>query len=238
MVGRAVREHRMSTGYIVLPDSEGAAEPPTITYRDRGETKTKKIDVLLGDMIAGLQVAISLKGVGFRDQSSLGFGKNITGRLYELENETRRLHEYRAQAVVVALYFVPFGAVDDKRTTRSPSGFADVVTGLRRLTSRTDPHRQDEWHRVDLGFVGLYVPGERETFETRDRQVANRTNFSYEDPFKRGVVRYFDVRVNPPRRGRPVLGDTLSLEDMVDKIADVKGGPRTESEVWAEPEPD
>ncbi len=233
-----MRAHQFSRRLTVLPDPDGSAEPPTITYWERGEPKTKKVDVLVGDLVAGLQVAISLKGVGFRDQTSLGFGKNITGRLYELENETRRLHEYRPQAIVVALYFVPFGSVTDKKTSRTPSGFADIVTSVRRLTGRSDPHRQDEWHRVDLGFVGLYVPGERETFETRDRDPATRITFEYEDPLPRGLVRYFDVRKDPPRRGRPVLADTYTLEEMVEVIAAAQAGPAARDLIWSDPEPD
>lgn len=238
MVARTLREHEFSRRLTVLPDPDGSAEPPTITYWERGEAKTKKIDVLVGDLIAGLQVAISLKGVGFRDQASLGFGKNITGRLYELENETRRLHEYRPQAVVVALYFVPLGAAIDKKTDRTASSFADIVTAVRRVTGRSDAHRQDEWHRVDLGFVGLYVPGDPERFRTRDKDVSRRVDFAYDDPLPRGVVRYFDVRRDPPRRSRPKVDDTYTLEDVVELIATAQAGPAASETVWADPEPD
>jgi hypothetical protein len=239
MVAKALRERHFGRRLTVLPDAKGAAEPPTITYWERGEQKTKKIDVLVGDLITGLQVAISLKGVGFRDQGSLGFGKNITGRLYELENETRRLHEYRPQAIVVALYFVPVGAVRDKKTERTASGFADIVTSVRRLTGRSDPHRQDEWHRVDLGFVGLYVPGDVERFVRRDRDAARQGPFSYDDaPLKRGVICYFDVRRDPPKRGRPLVEETETLESMVDLIAQAQAGPAPRELVWGTPEAD
>lgn len=238
MVARAMRRHQFSRRLTVLPDPDGSAEPPTITYRERGEAKTKKVDVLVGDLIAGLQVAVSLKGVGFRDQTSLGFGKNITGRLYELENEARRLHEYRPQAIVVAMYFVPLGSVSDKKTSRTPSGFADIVTSVRGLTGRSDPHRQDEWHRADLGFVALYVPGERETFETRDSDAGRRATFEYEDPLPRGLVRYFDVRKDPPHRGRPAVADTYTLKEMVEIVATAQAGPAPGDLSWADPEPD
>lgn len=236
MVAAAIR-HQVGSRLTVLPDVDGTAEPPTITYQERGQTKRKKIDVLVGDLIAGLQIAISLKGVGFRDQTQLGFGKNITGRLYELENEARRLHEYRPQAVVVGLYFMPIGAVTDKKTSRSASGFADVVANLRSLTDR-DAHRQDEWHRVDLGFVGLYVPGDPERFITREKDAEKRAPFVYDDPFPRGVVRYFDVMTDPPRRGRPRVDDTLTLEEMVERVLDRHGGPEKARIAWAPAEPD
>lgn len=237
MVANALRAHRFTGPLTVLPDAEGANEPPTITYWDRGEEKSKKIDVLVGDLIAGLQVAVTLKGVGFRDQSSLGFMKNVTRVMYELENETRRLHEYRPQAVVVGMYFIPYGSVNDLKTARTPSGFADAVTYLRGMTGRTDPNRMDEWHRLDLAFVGLYVPGETEQFTVKSSSPHLRVPFTYRDPYPRGVVRYFDVRRNPPRRGRPRVVDTLSLEEVIDVIAVERSGPRAAEREWADPEP-
>jgi hypothetical protein len=220
MVAAAMRA-KVGRRLTVLPDRGGTAEPPTITYHERGQPKTKKIDVLVGDLIAGLQIAVSLKGVGFRDQAQLNFGKNITGRLYELENEARRLHEYRPQALVVGLYFVPIGAVDDKKTRRTPSGFADIVRNVRAICGRADPHRQDEWHRIDVGFVGLYVPGDVESFVI----AGTAERFEYKDPFARGVVRYFDVLTDPPERGRPLVDSTITLEQMVEGILDQHGGP-------------
>lgn len=233
-------ELRSSVGarLTVLPDAEGSAEPPTITYWDRGAEKRKKIDVLAGDLIGGLQIAVSLKGVGFRDQADLGFGHNITGRLYELENETRRLHEYRPQAVVVAIYFVPLGSVSDKKSTRSPSTFATIVSHLRRQAGRADPHRQDEWHRVDLGFVGLYVPGDVERFATRSRDESKRRPFEYVDALSRGVIRFVDVRTDPPRRGRPSIAETLTLREVVDVISAARAGPSPQPMNWADPERD
>lgn len=237
MVATVIRS-KVGSRLTVLPDPDGTAEPPTITYQERGQSKTKKIDVLVGDLVAGLQIAISLKGVGFRDQAQLNFGKNITGRLYELENEARRLHEYRPQAIVVGLYFVPLGAVEDKKTERTPSGFADVVTNVRALTGRADPHRQDEWHRVDMGFVALYVPGDPERFTTKHEHEDKRIPFSYDDPLPRGVVRYFDVETNPPKRGRPLVEDTMTLEEMVERILDQHAGPARTRVDWAPAEPD
>lgn len=238
LVADALRSHPGLARLTVLPDPTGTAEPPTITYWERGEPKEKKVDVVAGDLIAGLQIAVSLKGVGFRDQRSLGFGKNITGRLYELENETRRLHEYRPQALVVALYFVPIGSVEDKKTGRTPSSFADIVTSVRRLCGRADPHRQDEWHRVDLGFVGLYSAGEVESFTMRHNDPSKRVPFTYDDRFERGVIRFFDVTDDPPFRGRPVVERTLSLHEMVDRIVVSRAGPSAAQMEWSEPEPE
>ena len=123
---------------------------------------------------------------------------------------------------------------DDKKTSRTPSGFADIVTNVRALCGRSDPHRQDEWHRIDLGFVGLYVPGELEKFQL----PKSRSHFEYQDPFARGIVRYFDVSDDPPRRGRPLVENTLTLEAMVERILDVHEGPLTRRISWGAPEDD
>ena len=238
MVAQRLRSHDLGSRLVVRPEAGGGAEPPTITYWERGDRKTKKVDVLVGDLIAGLQLAVSLKGVAFRDQTSLGFGKNFTGRLYELENETRRLHEYRPQALVVALYFVPLGAVNDKKTTTTASGFADLVTAVRRVTGRADAHRQDEWHRVDLGFVALYSPGVTERFFGGHRSPAKRKMFEFENVFSRGVIRFVDVTTDPPYRGRPLIENTLTLDGVVGRIADAHAGPSASRIAWGDSERD
>jgi hypothetical protein len=235
MVANALRS-RVPDRLTVLPDGDGSAEPPTITFTEGGETKTKKIDVLIGDLVAGLQIAVSLKGVGFRDQSSLGFTKNVTGRLYELENEARRLHEYRPQASVISLYFVPLGSTDDKATNQKPSGFADIVRHLRAITGRSDLHREREWHRADMSFIGLYVPGDTERFTRRHKNPKLRTAFAWDDPFPRGVVRYFDVLESPPMRGLPVLNSTRTFDSMLEQITDGLSKPSPNQFGYAEPE--
>lgn len=215
MVADAVRAHRFSKDLTVLPDPDGSAEPPTIVIWDKGQKRRKKIDVIVGDLVAGLQVAISLKGAGFRDLGALNYDKNLTGRLYELENEARQLHAYRPQAIVVGIYYLPLASVCDKRSTTSPSSFAHAVQEFRRITGRTDPRFQDDWHHVDLGFVGLYVPGDPEDFQDEKKGRP----FTYSDPFPRGVVRYFEVTRQPPMRGRPRIESTSSLEEVVARIA-------------------
>jgi hypothetical protein len=233
MVAEEVRRHAFSDGMTVLPDA--TAEPPTVVYWDRGEKKRKKIDVVAGSLIAGLQLAISLKGVGFRDLKGLQFDKNITGRGYELENETRQLHEYRPQALVVALYYVPLGAVDDKRTDRKPSGFARIAEYLRAAAGRTDPNARESLHKLDMAFVGLYVPGDPERFW----DVKKACEFSYDDHFDRGVVGYVDVMKPFPKRGRPPVDASMDLEGFVNAIADrYTGGPGAPRIPFSEPEPD
>ena len=52
----------------------------------------------------------------------------------------------------------------------------------------------------------------------------------------RGAVRFLDVRAAPPRRGRPRIVDTLSLEGMAARIAaEASAEGRMD---WGEAEPD
>lgn len=237
MVADAVAQHRFTKDLTVRPDGSGSgsAEPPTIVMWDKGEKKRKKVDVVVGDLVAGLQVAISLKGAAFRDAKGLQYGKNLTGRLYELENETRNLHSYRPQAIVVAIYFLPLASVSDKRSEASPSTFAQLVAKLRGRTGRLDPRNQDEWHRVDLSFIALYASGDPERFTDPRSGEA----LTYDDRFPRGVVRYFNVMQDPPMRGRPMCETTISLADVVQRIADKHTGSDDERQIrWAMAEPD
>ncbi|MGM0578499.1 MAG: hypothetical protein ACQEXJ_22435 [Myxococcota bacterium] len=80
-----------------------------------------------------------------------------------------------------------------------------------------------------MSVVALYVPGDR---ETKDDEIL------YEDTLERGVVRYFDVSKDPPRRGRPRIETTMDLAGFVDVVASRYVYSDHEPIEWAEPEPD
>ena len=209
--------------FRVLPEREGTSEPPTFVAGG----KQKKLDVAVASRISGLQIGVSLKGMNFRDKRGDQFDKNLTGRTYELKDEVKIVHEYQPAAVMVALYFLPIGATCDK-TDRAPSSFARTVLHLRSNTGRLDNTLPSQWDRVDMGFVGLYVPGDEEELSG---------GVTYADELPRGVVRYFDVNEAPPRRGRPVVDSTLDLERMVSRIEKRFGGKdQFDLAEWADPE--
>src|SRR5262245_59455528 len=68
----------------------GGTEPLT----PLGSGTSKRIDVTIADPVLGLEIGVSLKGLNFRDGSSGNFDKNLTGRLYELADEVRLVHEH------------------------------------------------------------------------------------------------------------------------------------------------
>jgi len=209
--------------YRILPERGGSSEPPTFVAGG----KEKKLDVAVASPISGLQIGVSLKGMNFRDKGSGNFDKNLTGRTYELKDEVKVVHEYQPAAIMVALYFLPIGATGDK-TERAASSFARTVLHLRSNTGRLDNTLPSQWDRVDMAFVGLYVPGDEE-------ELAK--GLVYRDDMPRGIVRYFDVKENPPRRGRPIIDTTLDLEGMVSRIEKrFKGEDQLDRAEWADPE--
>jgi hypothetical protein len=225
MVADEMRRERSFKALTVLPDPQGANEPPTFVAGG----KRKKVDVVAASLVSELQVGVSLKGMNFRDRKNLNFDKNLTGRTYELQDEVRVVHGYQPAAFFVAMYFMPLASTADKRTTRSVSSFARVVEHLRARTGRIDPTLPSHLDRADMAVVALYVAGDSE-------QIGN---WSYEDALPRGVIRYFDVSTDPPRRGRPKIDSTSNLKQIVALICARYTGEGDSGRIqWADPETD
>lgn len=221
MVASSVRRHRAFARLVVRPQETGPVEPLTFVAGDR----EKKVDVIASSIVSGLQVGFSLKGMNFRDTKGRQFDKNLTGRTYELQDEVSVIHRYQPASFLVALYFMPIGATVDKKADSTPSSFARTVVHLRNRTGRLDPTLPSQMDRVDMAAVGLYVPGDSERFD----------DFEYDDDLPRGVVRFFDVLDDPPRRGRPKVSTTLDLTGLVDRVAE-RSRPSDASISWADPE--
>lgn len=181
-----------------------------------GSGTRKRIDVTVVDEILGLEIGVSLKGLNFRDEASGNFDKNLTGRLYELGDEMRLVHEHLPHAFMAAVLLLPLEAATDKSETAT-SSFAHAVQKLRERTGRLDPALAAHSARADAGFVGLYADGGA-------------------PGFPRGVVRFFDVASAPPRRGRPLLAETLSMQELASTI--VERARYEETVTWGTPEPD
>jgi hypothetical protein len=180
----------------------------------RGRGKGKRVDVAVTSRSAGLQIGVSLKGGNFLDSGS-GFGKNITGRLYELLDETKAIHEYHPHSMICCVYLFPLQASMDKP---KKSTFAKAVSALRSHTGRTDVFSVSQLGKFDKAYIGLYVhPSDSEGF------VPNS-------------IRFFDVEDSPPKVGRPKIKNTLSLSDLCLEIVEYyKGGEGVEIE-YSDPE--
>lgn len=197
----------------ILPEDLSSGTEPLTPL---GSGIKKRIDVTVTDPVLGLELGASLKGLNFRDRNSGNFDKNLTGRLYELGDEVRLVHDHLPRAFMTGVFFLPIDSTEDK--ARGNSSFANAVVKLRERTGRLDPTLMTQSSRCDLAFVGLYTTG----------YDANN--------YPKGIVRFFNVEDPPPRRGRPKVGDTLTLGQMVTEIV-ARATFQGEVE-WGDPESD
>lgn len=179
---------------------------------------SKRIDVTVVDPILGLEIGVSLKGMNFRDSGADNYDKNLTGRLYELTDEVRLVHEHLPHAFMVGVLFLPMNSVEDK-TDSADSSFARAVVKLRERTGRLDASLPGQATKCDAGYVALYTTGQ----ESRG--------------YPPGLCRLLNVLTSdPPRRGRPVLESTLSLAEMVEEV--VASATFSSKTRWSPAEPD
>ena len=215
MLANALRERRAFKKFHVFPTPSGERAEFVTAAGTRG--KGKRVDVAVSSLVAGLQVALTLKGGNFLDATGSGFGKNITGRLYELLDETKAVHEYHPHSLVICVYFFPLAATEDMATK---STFAKAVAYLRGHTGRDDVLQVTQFGRFDESYIGLYVADDT-------------------DPrFAPGLCRFFDVTTSPPMLGRPRVDTTLSLEQLAQRIAKLFKGGRAQQIAYAPPEDD
>ncbi|HVZ43860.1 MAG TPA: hypothetical protein VHA82_08620 [Ramlibacter sp.] len=212
-IARHFRAHSELSDKAVRPVALSDGTEPLTPL---GAGVSKRIDVTVADAVLGLEIGVSLKGLNFVDGSSGNYDKNLTGRMYELGDEVRVVHEHLPHAFMVGIFFLPLASCADK-TERAPSSFANAVIKLRSRTSRLDAALAAHASRCDAAYVALYTVG-------------------VEAGFERGLVRFFDVRSNPPKRGRPRMESTLSLGDVVDAV--VAAATNRASVDWADAEDD
>jgi hypothetical protein len=202
---------------VVLPTRGGSAEPPVIL----GEGSRKRIDVAVVHRLGGLRIDLSFKGLNFRDRRGDHFDKNLTGRTYELENEVRQVRQLQPSAYIFALYWMPVEGATDKAT--GESSFARTIVHLRARLHRGAPGTARERDRLDGAAVALYAP--TDVALPRGSLI------------RRGVVRCGNAFVDPPRRGRPKVASTLTLDEVVHLWVRVYlEGVGAAAPDWAEPE--
>lgn len=182
-----------------------------------GAGTSKRIDVTVVDRVLGLEIGMSLKGLNFRDGNGDQFDKNLTGRMYELSDEMRLVHEYLPRAFMVGVFFLPLDSTVDK-TERADSSFARAMLALRERTGRLDPSLGGQASRCDAAYVALYATG------------------SEAQGFPPGIARLMNVATDPPRRGRPKISRTLSMSQAVREI--VIQATFSAAANWDDPEPD
>lgn len=211
---RELRNCSELNGKAVTPTALGEGTESLVPL---GAGAKKRIDVTVVDRILGLEIGISLKGLNFRDSNGDQFDKNLTGRMYELADEVRLVHEWLPRAFMATVFFLPLESTVDK-TPRAPSSFARTITNLRERSGRLDPSLAGQASRCDAAYVALYSTGEGPL------------------DYPRGLVRLMNVNAAPPRRGRPRISDTLSIREAVEEI--VARATFSAEAQWGESEPD
>ncbi len=195
VVRSAMRELGAPGDLRVYPEPGGEAERPVLL----GEGSRKRIDVAVVHRLGGLRIDVSLKGLNFRDRGGGQFDKNLTGRTYELEDELRTVRLLQPATFVFALYWLPLGGATDK--AKGESSFARTVLHLRARVHRAPPGVPRGSERLDGAAVALYAP--------------TTLTVGPGEAVERGVVRCLDVLVDPPRRGRPLVETTLTMDGLV-----------------------
>ena len=213
-VAREFRRHSELGSKKILPLGLGSGTEPLTPL---GAGTEKRIDVTIADTVLGLEIGVSLKGLNFRDRRAQNFDKNLTGRLYELADEVRLVHEHLPHAFMVGIFFLPIESVADKKSDGSVSSFARTLLKLRERTGRLDVALQAHAPRCDASYVALY-------------------SFGGDDVIQPGVVRFMNVDSTPPRRGRPRISATMTLSEVVAEI--VRNATHTEVVEWSDPERD
>jgi hypothetical protein len=212
-IAKEVRKSKELRNKRILPLEIGSGTEPLTPL---GAGTSKRIDVTVADPVLGLEVGVSLKGLNFRDSKSGNYDKNLTGRLYELSDEVRLVHEHLPHAFMAGLFFLPIASTDDK--VQGQSSFAHTVIKLRERTGRLDAALMGHAPRCDAGYVALYTTG------------------AEPERYPPGLVRFLNVENNPPRRGRPRVAETLTLAECVEDI--VNKATFTKKVDWSDPESD
>jgi hypothetical protein len=213
--GQELRKSSKLKGKSIAPLDIGQGTESLVPL---GRGSSKKIDVIVVDQVMGLEVGVSLKGLNFRDGKSNNLDKNLTGRLYELGDEVRLVHEHLPHAFMTGVFFLPLDAATDK-SEQADSSFARTVLKLRERTGRLDAALAGHAARCDSAYVALYSTGEEA------------------GGFRPGLLRFVNVStMAPPRRGRPQVALSMSLREVVAEI--VAHATHSEKISWAEPEPD
>lgn len=176
---------------------------------------TKRLDVSVWDQQRGLLLDVSIKTYSFRDYDSkrkrLGrMTKNVVRNDMELRAEAAKIHERQPYAVLVGLMFVPFLSCTDGG--REHSSFAHMVLTFRERTGR-EGHDDRRFERFEAFYIGLYESAGEDS----------------------GYVRFFDVRQNPPQRGKPRSGDTVSFEELTAEIKALVDRRNSKEVKWGEP---
>lgn len=147
----ALGQHLRDSG---LTDAR-PAPPGTVGVRGAerrmsGGIGAKKVDVTWATAESGLILAISIKTINWRDNTTRNYQKNLVNRRGDMLMEAVTLHRRFPYAVLCGMLFLDIGAAHDATDNRE-STFSNAHHRLRLFTGREDPADRDEQ------FERLYI---------------------------------------------------------------------------------
>lgn len=129
-----------------------------------GAGGAKKLDVNYSTKKSGLELAVSIKTVNFKDEVTNRYTKNTKRIDGELRAEAQDCHRRQPYAVLVAYLFLPLeAATDGDQGKSSLKHNADVVSA--RGGRKSD---QENHSLFELCFVGLYDDAGKTSFFSPD----------------------------------------------------------------------
>ncbi|QDV05613.1 hypothetical protein Poly30_11110 [Planctomycetes bacterium Poly30] len=150
----------------ISPDAEGRGHES----KSAGASGKKKIDVNYSTTTSGLELAVSIKTINFRDEKSGRYTKNTKRVDGELRAEAQDCHKRQPYAVLAAYVFLPVDAASDGKSGPSSLKHSAEVFGARGGRDTT----KNSSSLFELVYIGLYDDQGNVDFFVADKQVPDR----------------------------------------------------------------
>jgi hypothetical protein len=134
----------------IYPDERGRRHES----KTKGAGGLKKLDVNYSTKRSGLELAISIKTINFRDEKSNRYTKNVKRVDGELRAEAGDCHKRQPWAVLGAYVFLPEDAASDGRPGDFNSSLRHAAKVLEVRAGRVSTKNEED--RFEIAFVGAY----------------------------------------------------------------------------------
>lgn len=188
------------TAEALRPDFEGiqpSADGVGHESLSKSASGLKKIDVNYSSRRSGLELAVSIKTINFKDEGTGRYTKNTKRVDGELRAEAEDVHRRQPYAVLVAYLFLPADAADDGKAGISSLKHNATVLAMR--SGRVDI--KNDLSRIELAFVGLYTDDGKVAFYHPESIPANGVpakSLKFSDTI--ALVRDMHTQRNPSKR--------------------------------------
>ncbi len=130
----------------ILPNADGRGHES----RSKGASGLKKIDVNYSLPRSGLELAISIKTINFKDEVTKRYTKNTKRVDGELRAEAEDVHTRQPFAVLAAYLFLPVDAATDGKASSLDHNAKTLVHRAGRVDTKNASSQ------IELAFIGLY----------------------------------------------------------------------------------